>query len=87
MEAFNCETYYIIYQITIFSLRRKRHNKSGQSWVKRFNTDMFPIQTKSLLYEVNLIETKSLSAKQQALILQAHEFPARSRPDGFFPST
>lgn len=37
---------------------------------------MFPIQAKSLLYEVNLIGTESGGAEQQALILQAHEFPA-----------
>lgn len=80
MEAFNWDLLYYL-SITIFSLRRKKHNKSGQSWVKRFDADMFPIQTKSLLYEVNLIETKSGSAEQQALILQAHEFPAQSRPD------
>lgn len=63
---------------------KKPHNKSGRSWVKRFNSDMFPIQTQSLLYGVNLMETKSHSAEQQALILQAHAFPAHSRPD-FFP--
>lgn len=47
---------------------------------------MFPIQTESLLYGENLIEIKSHSAEQQALILQAHAFPAHSSPD-FFSST
>lgn len=37
---------------------------------------MFSIQAKSLLYEVNLIGAESGGAEQQALILQAHEFPA-----------
>lgn len=42
---------------------------------------MFPIQTESSLYEVNLIETESGSAEQQALILQ---LPAHTRPGFYF---
>lgn len=44
----------------------KENNISSQTWVKGFYTDMFPIQTKSRLYKVNPIETKSSCEEQQA---------------------
>lgn len=66
MEAFNSNTYYIIYLLPS-QPRGYEYNKSSQTWVKGFYTDMFPIQTKSLVYKVNLIETKSRSVEQIAL--------------------